>query len=107
MLHQGRLADWWRNSVGEDSAALPPSVRCGFEAALLSALAAAADMSLALAILPQMSSTSSPGVTVSGLVDGCGSAAETAAAAVELIRRGYSTLKLKVCSLQYTSCRMF
>lgn len=39
---QGQLADWLQHSLGTGPGTLHPSVRCGLEAALLTALAAAA-----------------------------------------------------------------
>lgn len=84
---------------------LLPSVRCGLETALLSALAAAARPPLwALLAAPALPSASAAhqtsrarSVLVCGLLDGTGTAADAAAEAVQLVQaQKFTTLKLKV-----------
>ncbi len=144
------MGEWLHDVAGVDTATLLPSVRCGVEAALLSALGAAAGMFLA-EVLGAKHETEFPAsdgpaalggspvsgggreradggslatevhgtqlvgrlgagvggsVGVSGLVDSCESAAATAAAAVALVRQGYTTLKLKVCPLPFATSTM-
>jgi L-alanine-DL-glutamate epimerase-like enolase superfamily enzyme len=94
--------------VGVQAAGLLPSVRCGLEAALLSALAAAAsgdslaallspaEAAMHLSAAAQTTPHAAGSVQVCGLVDSFPSAAATAAAAVQLVRQGHTTLKLKV-----------
>lgn len=86
---------------------LHPSVRCGLETALLSALATAAHTPLwALLCSAPPAPPGAPtarhaapaaAVSVCGLLDGTGTAAEAAVEAVQLVQaQGFTTLKLKV-----------
>lgn len=107
-LLQGRLEEWLLRGVGVQAAGLLPSVRCGLEAALLSALAAAAGGAPLAALLSPAepavhesaavlnTSDAAGSIQVCGLVDSFPSAEATAAAAVQLVRQGHTNLKLKV-----------
>lgn len=128
MLPQGRMEEWLLDGVGVAAAGLLPSVRCGLEAALLSALAAAAGGTSLAALLepsdtrPNAAAAPQPaghgvgsalaglesgggaldvaGIAVCGLVDSCETPEATAAAAAALVQQGYTTLKLKVCCMR-------
>lgn len=110
------MQEWLRDSLGVDPAALHPSVRCGLEAALLTALAHSRGQSLAQALgndsSPASAAQSSPSVSqpsagggtrdggaavaVNGLLGGEGGPEVVAAQAVQLAQRGFTTIKIKV-----------
>ena len=83
-------------------------MRCGLEAALLSALAAAAggaplaallrpvEAALHVSAAARHTTDAASSIQVCGLVDSFPSAEPTAAAAVQLVQQGHTTLKLKV-----------
>jgi hypothetical protein len=115
---QGRLQEWLLRGVGIQVAGLLPSVRCGLEAALLSALAAAAggaplaallspaEAAVHLSATARVTSDAAGSIEVCGLVDSFPSAEATAAAAVQLVQQGHTTLKLKVIERAQPPCTM-
>ncbi|GAB4817906.1 hypothetical protein N2152v2_004952 [Parachlorella kessleri] len=93
----GRMEQWLERGIGIGPGALHPSIRAGLEAALLSVLAQCSQTSLAGLLAPCTPSPQlSTDVLVNGLLDGRGSPAETATAAVMLVQQGYTALKVKV-----------
>ena len=105
--------------LGQGGGGLPPSVRCGLEAALLSAVAAARGVPLASllggdrvlgyhepaglrgadeATGPGETARGAPAVAVNGLV-ACEGASACAAEAARLVAQGFTTLKIKVGTL--------
>ena len=93
----GRLAAWMQHSLGLDPALLLPSVRCGLEAAQLSALAACHGLTLAQ-LLAGPAAAALPAVAgVNGLLDCQGTPEQAAAEAAALMAaQPYAALKLKV-----------
>lgn len=102
---QGRIAAWLKECVGIDPANLYPSVRCGLEGALLTALAQAQIMPLAHLLLPSRAAQRRPGqdmpVLVNALLDCHGSIECCVAEACKLVQQGYTALKLKASSHHY------
>jgi isochorismate synthase/2-succinyl-5-enolpyruvyl-6-hydroxy-3-cyclohexene-1-carboxylate synthase/2-succinyl-6-hydroxy-2,4-cyclohexadiene-1-carboxylate synthase/O-succinylbenzoate synthase len=102
----GRFAAWLARGVGVPAEGLLPSVRCGLEAALLSALASPAGGSLAKVLnaaaggscssLPSRPALGPGGAAVNALLDCRGGPAAAAAEAESLVAAGFTTLKLKV-----------
>jgi isochorismate synthase/2-succinyl-5-enolpyruvyl-6-hydroxy-3-cyclohexene-1-carboxylate synthase/2-succinyl-6-hydroxy-2,4-cyclohexadiene-1-carboxylate synthase/O-succinylbenzoate synthase len=101
----GRMSLWLRDRLGVAPESLLPSVRCGLEAALLSALAQHQGLSLAQLLAGSVALTAGqpagqqprPAVSLNGLLDCQGSPAEAAAEAAQLLNKHpYSTLKIKV-----------
>jgi isochorismate synthase/2-succinyl-5-enolpyruvyl-6-hydroxy-3-cyclohexene-1-carboxylate synthase/2-succinyl-6-hydroxy-2,4-cyclohexadiene-1-carboxylate synthase/O-succinylbenzoate synthase len=97
----GRLGSWLRRGLGVEPARLLPSVRCGLEAALLSALAQHRGASLAhlLAGCPPADAAAQlpQAAAVNGLLDCQGSPEEAAAEAAALLaHHPLSALKIKV-----------
>lgn len=117
------MEEWFTISLGVDPSNLYPSVRCGVEAALLTAMAHSRGKSLATLLSPPAaaitsavssrtasgavsisngSQTSAPCfdsgavVSVNGLVGGTGTAAEAAEQALLLVQQGFGTIKIKV-----------
>ena len=105
--------------LGQGGGGLPPSVRCGLEAALLSAIAAVRGVPLASllgggrlpgyreaaglsgageAAGPGETARGPPAVAVNGLV-ACEGASACAAEAARLVAQGFTTLKMKVWTL--------
>ena len=92
----GRLGAWLQHGLGLAPASLLPSVRCGLEAALLSALAQHQGTCLAQ-LLAGPSAILAPAAGVNGLLDCQGTPEEAAAEAAALLRRQpYAALKVKV-----------
>ena len=114
---QGRISGWLQHTLGMHPSGIHPSVRCGLEGALLTALSAARGQSLASllsAAAPDMPSrrpdshsglkADTPGgsgvvfsgVEVNGLLACAGPPQECAAEAAAMAARGFRTLKMKV-----------
>ena len=115
---QGRISGWLQNTLGVHPSGVHPSVRCGLEGALLTALASARGQSLASllgAAAPDTPDggpdnfspseadlaagsgvTSCGSVAVNGLLDCAGKPQECAAEAATMAARGFRTLKMKV-----------
>lgn len=111
---QGRISGWLQDTVGFHPSALHPSVRCGLEGALLTALAAARGQTLAglltggAAPVDQSSlgrerhldfergAPAEAAVAVNGLLDCAGAPEDCAAEAAALAERGFSAVKMKV-----------
>lgn len=108
-LLDGSFSHWLCKVVGIQEITLFPSVRMGIEMAVLGALAASQECSLSELLsgitqsrylggsLPEISSDNShDSVRVCGLLDSTGSPEGAAEAALELVKAGFCTLKLKV-----------
>ena len=95
---QGRITEWLQSSLGWASGSMLPSVRCGLEGALLSALADARRLPLhtLLAGCPVPSAGSPSGTAVNALLHCQGTPEERAGEAKHLVSQGYKTLKIKV-----------
>ena len=89
--------------MGVDPANLYPSVRCGLEGAVLTALADLQGRSLASLLSFAQSPGSHQGapsqhhVLVNALLDCGGSVEDCVAEAAQLVAHGYSAIKVKVC----------
>ena len=97
-MFQGRLTEWLQSSLGWAAGSMLPSVRCGLEGALLSALADARRLPLhtLLAGCPLPSAGSPTGTAVNALLHCQGTPKERAEEAKHLVCQGYKTLKIKV-----------
>lgn len=108
---QGRTAAWLKECVGVDPANLYPSVRCGLEGALLTALAQAQSLPLSHVLLPSAADQMQPQVVrssqhdkpvlVNALLDCHGSIEGSVEEACQLVQQGFSALKLKASSQQF------
>ena len=103
MLLDGSFSEWLRTTLGVLPELLFPSVRCGLEVAILSALATVEGLSLSEALLCSSASAKSGDggilyapVPVNGLLPHEGSVEEIVADAARLVEAGFRTLKLKV-----------
>ena len=94
-----------------DPASLYPSVRCGLEGALLTALAQAHSLALSNLLLPSRVVSAQrhtecrqqeEAVLVNVLLDCDGSVEGCVAQACRLVSQGYTALKLKVVALLFT-----
>ncbi len=97
-LVQGRITEWLQYSLGWAAGSMLPSVRCGLEGALLSALADARCLPLhaLLAGCPLPSAGGPAGTAVNALLHCQGSPEERAQEAKRWVSQGYKTLKIKV-----------
>ncbi|KAK9806829.1 hypothetical protein WJX72_004058 [[Myrmecia] bisecta] len=110
-LLQGRMAEWLDRSIGVDPTNIHPSVRCGLEGAVLSALSVAQHVQQQPGGRPEhrlsaqlsttggsSSSSSSEVLLINGLVSPAVDQPPAAAAqqAATLVAAGYSCLKVKV-----------
>lgn len=104
-LPQGRISSWLTACLGVDPANLYPSVRCGVEGALLTALAQVHNLSLSNLLVPSQAMAAQqqteraeqdkPAVLVNALLD-CNSSIECCVAeAGRLVSQGYTAFKLK------------
>lgn len=100
VLVQASFQSWLAESVGVKNAhsSLGPSVLCGLEGALLSAVAAAKDLELRETLPPcRGSDPSSAAVAINGLLICQGPPLECAEEAVQMVRAGgFGALKIKV-----------
>ena len=103
---QGRMNSWIEHELGLDPANLYPSVRCGLEGALLTALAQAHHLPLA-SLLGRQAAKSEPSadtadmdsaVLVNCLLDCTGDAEACQQEAAGLVAQGFTALKAKVQS---------
>ena len=114
MFLQDGLDSWLRDAVGVDPQALLPSVRCGLEAAILSAIASSEGISLSQLLSrsqagliaseaqpsPQTPSVEAWPVPVNALVNDSGEAGEACQLIVESLKNsGCKAIKVKVGSL--------
>ena len=106
VLFQGRITEWLQASLGWAAGSTLPSVRCGLEGALLSALADARRLPLhaLLAGCPLRSDGSPTGTAVNALLHCQGSPVERAEEAKHLVCQGYKTLKIKVQMISVLLC---
>lgn len=105
---QGRTAAWLKECVGVDPASLYPSVRCGLEGALFTALAQAQSLPLSHLLLPSAADQMQPQVIgslqhdkpvlVNALLNCQDSIEGCVAEACHLVQQGYTALKLKASS---------
>lgn len=103
---QGRISSWIKHKVGLDPANLYPSVRCGLEGALLTALAQAHNIPLANLLHrqdapPPAEDLAQPpeAVLVNGLLDCCSTIVAFTEEALDMVAQGYCALKIKACCL--------
>ncbi|XP_051146167.1 protein PHYLLO, chloroplastic [Andrographis paniculata] len=97
-LLNGSISSWIWSVLGIPPNSLFPSVRCGLETALLSALASKHGTSLLNILSPgkEDPSGTSNAVQICALIDSYGSPAETAFLASTLVAEGFNTIKIKV-----------
>ncbi|KAK6931406.1 Thiamine pyrophosphate enzyme, C-terminal TPP-binding [Dillenia turbinata] len=100
-LLSGSFSSWIWSNLGIHAHSLSPSVRCGFEMAVLNAIAAMKDTNLVNVIYPLMdkereNSERSSTIRICALVDSVGGPAEIASIASDLVDEGFTTIKLKV-----------
>ena len=100
-LLQGRISSWIELELGLDPANLYPSVRCGLEGAILTALAKAHKLTLVELLSSQAPTSASPDengktVLVNGLLECAGDIAACRQEAADLVAQGYTALKIKV-----------
>ena len=101
---QGRISSWIKDQVGLDPINLYPSVRCGLEGALLTALAHAHRLPLTDLLLRHQSPASqSVGadmpvktVLVNGLLDSNSNVEACQQEAIHMVAQGFTALKIKV-----------
>lgn len=103
-LPQGRTAAWLEACVGVDPANLYPSVRCGLEGALFTALAQAHSLPLSSLLLSSHAVSAQlhtecgqqdKVLLVNALLDCSNSTEGCVAQACRLVSQGYTALKLK------------
>lgn len=108
-LLNNSFSGWIWRDIGIPACSLFPSVRCGLEMAVLSALAATRDCNIADLLLatdktqnvPSSEAETGAGkvpsrVQICALLDSDGSPEEVACAAEKLVKQGFHTIKLKV-----------
>ncbi|EPS67916.1 hypothetical protein M569_06857, partial [Genlisea aurea] len=89
------VSSWIWNSLGIPPGSLFPSLRCGLEMAIITAVANRSGTSL-LDILHPSLPAESPSVRVCALIDSYRSPKETALIASNLVQEGFTTIKIKV-----------
>ncbi|PIN25904.1 Isochorismate synthase [Handroanthus impetiginosus] len=97
-LLKDSVSSWIWNSLGIPPGSIFPSVRCGLEMALLSAIASRHGSSVLDILHPEpeeLSNKSSP-VQICALIDSYGSPADTAFIASTLVGEGFTAIKIKV-----------
>ncbi|GFP95293.1 protein phyllo chloroplastic [Phtheirospermum japonicum] len=92
------FSSWIWNNLGIPPGSIFPSVRCGLEMALLSAIASRQNSTLLDIINPasEESSDKSSPVQICALIDSYGSPMETAFVASNLVAEGFTAIKIKV-----------
>ncbi|KAK4479847.1 hypothetical protein RD792_015390 [Penstemon davidsonii] len=92
------VSSWIWNSLGIPPGSIFPSVRCGLEMAILSAIASRHGTSLLNILRPgrEELSVSSSAVQICALIDSYGSPTETALIASNLVAEGFTAIKIKV-----------
>ena len=96
------MTEWLQSSLGWAAGSMLPSVRCGLEGALLSALADARRLPLhaLLAGCPLPTAGCPTGTAVNALLHCQGTPEERVQEAERLVRQGHKTLKIKVPYLE-------
>ncbi|XP_047960192.1 protein PHYLLO, chloroplastic isoform X1 [Salvia hispanica] len=97
-LLKGSFSSWIWNNLGIPPGSIFPSVRCGLEMAILSAIASRHGCSILDVLHPsagELSKRSSP-VQICALIDSYGSPMDTAFIASTLVAEGFTTIKIKV-----------
>ncbi|KAH6797875.1 2-oxoglutarate decarboxylase/hydro-lyase/magnesium ion-binding protein [Perilla frutescens var. hirtella] len=97
-LLKGSFSSWIWNSLGIPPDSIFPSVRCGLEMAILSAIASRHGSSLLNILHPSAGevSKSSSSVQICALIDSYGSPMDTAFVASTLVAEGFTAIKIKV-----------
>ncbi|KAL8518400.1 hypothetical protein ACS0TY_009692 [Phlomoides rotata] len=92
------FSSWIWNSLGIPPGSIFPSVRCGLEMAILSAIASRHDISVLDILRPSREelSKSSSAVQICALIDSYGSPEDTAFIASTLVAEGFTAIKIKV-----------
>ncbi|KAL8035297.1 hypothetical protein ABFS82_12G085600 [Erythranthe guttata] len=97
-LLKSSISSWIWNNLGIPPGSILPSVRCGLEMAILSAIASTHGTTLLDIIHPQkdeISKNSSP-VQICALIDSYGTPMDTAFVASNLVAEGFTAIKIKV-----------
>ncbi|KAL2234920.1 UNVERIFIED_CONTAM: Protein PHYLLO, chloroplastic [Sesamum indicum] len=89
------VSSWIWNSLGIPPGSIFPSVRCGLEMAVFSAIASRHGSSLLDILHPGREESSTSDVQICALIDSYGSPADTAFIASTLIAEGFNALKIK------------
>ncbi|XP_031097286.1 protein PHYLLO, chloroplastic isoform X2 [Ipomoea triloba] len=97
-LLKGSFSSWLWHTLGIPPSSIFPSVRCGLEMAVLNAIAASEGSSLLNILHPQTVELSGRplDVKICALLDCIGSPKEIACMAADLVKEGFTALKLKV-----------
>ncbi|KAL5828551.1 hypothetical protein ACOSQ3_018019 [Xanthoceras sorbifolium] len=100
-LLKGSFSSWIRNVLGIPAFSIFPSVRCGLEMAILSAIAVSHGSSFLNILYSQREtdeevSKRSSNVKICALIDSTGTPAQVANIASTLIKEGFAAIKLKV-----------
>ncbi|CAA7053570.1 unnamed protein product [Microthlaspi erraticum] len=98
-LLNGSISSWIWSELGITASSIFPSVRCGLEMALLSAMAVRHDSSLFGILRSQKEENGSAqphSVQICALLDSEGTPSEVAYVARKLVEEGFSAIKLKV-----------
>ncbi|KAL2484725.1 Protein PHYLLO [Abeliophyllum distichum] len=97
-LLKGSISSWLWNSLGILPGSISPSVRCGLEMALLSAIATREGCNLLDILCPRREglSTGPSDVQICALLDSYGSPMDTAFVASALVEEGFTAIKIKV-----------
>ncbi|KAI9169285.1 hypothetical protein LWI28_010195 [Acer negundo] len=100
-LLKGSFSSWIRNVLGIPASSIFPSVRCGLEMAILSAIAARHSLSFLDILYPRREadeeiSKRSSNVKICALIDSTGTPTEVANIASTLVQEGFAAIKLKV-----------
>ncbi|KAL6529268.1 hypothetical protein OROGR_014891 [Orobanche gracilis] len=97
-LLNNSVSSWIWNSLGIPPGSIFPSVRCGLETALLTAIASRQNSTLFDILDPaqEKSSEESSAVQICALIDSYGSPKDTAFLASNLVSEGFTAIKIKV-----------
>ncbi|KAK6133984.1 hypothetical protein DH2020_032275 [Rehmannia glutinosa] len=99
-LLKSSVSSWIWNSLGIPVGSIFPSVRCGLEMAVLSAIASTQGSTLLEILHPareeSSSKMSSSAVQICALIDSYGSPMDTALIASNLVAEGFTAIKIKV-----------
>ncbi|XP_073287012.1 protein PHYLLO, chloroplastic isoform X2 [Primulina huaijiensis] len=91
------FSSWIWNNLGIPPSSIYPSVRCGLEMALLSAISSRQGCTLLDILHPGRESSNGPSaVEICALIDSFGTPMETAFVASKLIEEGFNAIKIKV-----------
>lgn len=97
-LLKGSISSWIWNTLGISPSTIFPSVRCGLEMAVLTAIAARESSTLLKILYPKVeeSPRNRLGVPICALIDSGGSPNDIANVATSLVEEGFTAIKIKV-----------